>query len=200
MHPGIHRGLAIGLVCSSFVLSACGPKKAAVTPVVASSAPAASKPPTIVLPVPVPTTRSTHATLRVVPAWRSCHEGFVVGTDAKSEAARLASVCAAATKMHSLGIAFSGEQTASQKPQTFPWKAQKGHCYRVYGVGAPSIKNLDLLLLDSNGAALAQDGTDDGAPIALDAGAVCWKDDDDARLVVSVGEGEGAFAVEIWGD
>ena len=102
--------------------------------------------------------------------------------------------------MQRVGEPFTGEQSAAGKPQTFTWKAHRGHCYRVYGVGAPAIKNLDLLVLDSAGAALGQDGTDDGAPVVLDAGAACFTEDDDAALVVSVGDGEGHFAVEVWSD
>jgi hypothetical protein len=149
----------------------------------------------------VPTTTSVRASLKLVSTWRGCHDSFVVGPgDARGEVARLAQGCAELTKMHRIAEPFAGDQTAAAKPQTFKWKAQGGHCYRAYGVGAQSIKNLDLLLLDSNGAALGQDGTDDGAPVVLDSGAVCWKQDDDASLVVSVGDGAGAFAVEVWGD
>jgi hypothetical protein len=36
--------------------------------------------------------------------------------------------------------------------------------------------------------------------VALDAGAVCFKEDDDATVVVSIGDGSGAYAVELWGD
>ena len=144
---------------------------------------------------------SRHASLKLVSTWHTCHESFVVGgSDVRAEVARLAQGCAEATKMQRVGEPFTGEQSAAGKPQTFAWKARRGHCYRVYGVGAPAIKNLDLLVLDSAGAALGQDGTDDRAPVVLDAGAACFNDDDDAALVVSVGDGEGPFAVEIWSD
>ena len=102
--------------------------------------------------------------------------------------------------MRRLGEPFTGEQSAAGKPQTFKWTAKSGHCYRAYGVGAPAIKNLDLLLVDSSGVVLGQDGNDDGAPVVLDAGAICFTQDDAATLVVSVGDGSGAFAVELWGD
>jgi hypothetical protein len=112
---------------------------------------------------------------------------------------RFAGLCAAATKMRRVAP-FAGEQAASAKPQTFRWKAQAGHCYRAYGVGGAGIKNLDLLVVDGGGAALGQDGSDDATPVVLDAGSICFKQDDDAAVVVSVGDGSGAFAVEVWGD
>jgi hypothetical protein len=130
-----------------------------------------------------------------------CHDLFVPrGTDVGAEVARLAGGCAAASRMHRVGAPFVGEQSATGKPQTFHWMARGGHCYRAFGAAAASIKNLDLLMVDSNGIALGQDSGDDGAPVVLDAGAVCFKVDDDASIIVSVGDGEGAFAVEVWSD
>ncbi len=153
------------------------------------------------LPVPAPTSASTRATLKLSSTWHKCHELFSVGAgDARSEVARLAQGCAESTKMHRVGEPFTGTQSAAAKPQTFHWKARAGHCYRAYGVGVPAIKNLDLLMVDSNGMALGQDGSDDGAPVLLDGGAVCFKADDDAAVVVSVGDGAGGFAVEVWED
>jgi hypothetical protein len=177
--------------------SACGPPKT----------PAAPPPP----PAPsghhvsteanVPITWSTKATLKLMSPWAQCHQSFAVGPgDVRAEVARLAQGCAGATGMHRFGDAFTGEQKAADKPQTFTWKARARHCYRAYGAGAAGIKNLDLLVQDSDGVVLGQDGTDDGAPVVLDAGAACFKQDDEASVVVSVGDGSGAFAVEVWED
>ncbi len=115
----------------------------------------------------------------------------------KTEVARLAAGCAEVAKLHRLGEPFEGEQGAADRPQTFRWKARAGHCYRAYGVAAPAVRNLDLLVTDSRGATLAQDGHDEGAPVVPVAGAACFKEDDDAVVVVSVGDGKGGFAVEI---
>ncbi len=180
-------------------LAACSGAKSA-APAASPATAAATGSRAVALPATVPATASTRATLKLDSTWGRCHEGFVVAQgDVAGEAARLAAGCAASTRMHRVA-GFAGEQSAAARPQTFRWKAQAGHCYRAYAVGAPAIKNLDLLMIDSTGAALGQNGVDEGAPVLLGAGAVCFKQDDDAALVVSVGDGTGAFAVEVWSD
>jgi hypothetical protein len=157
----------------------------------------------VALPAVIPTTTSTRAALKLDSTWHRCHEAFVPGTDprdVRADVARLAGGCATATGMHRVEGPLTGEQSAAAKAQTFHWKAQGGHCYRAYGVGGAAVKNLDLLMVDSGGIVLGQDGSDGAAPVLLDAGAVCFKQDDDAAVVVSVGDGSGAFAVEVWGD
>ncbi len=195
----------LGVITAALaLLSGCGgskPPPPQSPAVVAGSPAAASTTPTVALPASVPTTASTRATLKLESTWGHCREAWSPGAaDAATEAARLAQICAAATRMHQALPPFVGDQSAASKPQTFHWKAQAGHCYRAYGVGGAGIKNLDLLLVDSQGATLGQAGNDDAAPVVLDAGAVCFNQDDDAALVVSVGNGSGRFAVEVWGD
>jgi len=187
----------MGAIAATTVLVACAPPKAAVLPPVAP-VPSARH---VSTEANVGVTWSTKATLKLMSPWAQCHQSFAVGAgDVHGEVARLAQACAGATRMHRLGEPFAGEQKASDKPQTFNWKARAGHCYRAYGVGAAGIKNLDLLMQDSDGVVLGQDGTDDGAPVVLDAGAACFKQDDEPSIVVSVGDGSGAFAVEVWED
>jgi hypothetical protein len=196
----------LALAPLALLVAACAPAKPSVSAAAVSTSPnatpgGASASSLGAFVPPVATTSSTKATLKLSSAWAHCHDSFVVASpDPRAEVARLAKGCADATKMRRVGEPFAGEQTASDKPQTFKWKAQAGHCYRAYGAGVPAIKNLDILLDDSLGVVLAQDGNDDGAPVVLDSGAVCFKVDDDAALIVSVGDGAGAFAIELWVD
>jgi len=182
---------------AAVLISACGPSR---PPAVAPTA----HPTVAPLPLaelPVASTSSKRATLKVDAPWAACHRGFAVGQgDARAEVGRLAASCAGVTRMHRVGEPFSGEQAAGGKPQRFGWRAQAGRCYRVYAAGVPAIKNLDLLVEDSVGVVLGQDGNDDGAPVVVDAGAICFTQDDEAIIVVSVGDGAGAFAVEVWSD
>jgi hypothetical protein len=45
-----------------------------------------------------------------------------------------------------------------------------------------------------------EDATDAATAVVLEDGAVCFKEADAATVVVSVGSGSGAFALQIWGD
>jgi hypothetical protein len=197
MHPGRSPALSVLGPLAVVLGVACGASK----PRVVASVSPASRVPSAPPEVSTIPTASVKATLRLSSSWSRCHATFSVGPeDVRSEVGRLAGGCAAATAMHRVGEPFGGEQGASDRPQTFRWKARAGHCYRTYGVGAPAIKNLDLLVTDSRGVTLGQDGRDERAPVVPDAGIVCFKEDDDAAVVVSVGDGKGAFAVELWED
>jgi hypothetical protein len=112
----------------------------------------------------------------------------------------MAKGCAAPTKMKLVGKTFTGKQGAEDKPQSFPLKAEAKHCYRVYGQAAEGIKDLDLAIKDSTGAIAGEDSTDDPSPVVLEDGAVCFTESDSATVIVSVGMGKGAYAVQVWSD
>jgi hypothetical protein len=135
------------------------------------------------------------------PSYSACHSTYVMKTqDVATEVAKMAQGCAAVTKMHALGNPASFNQSASSAPQSLPFKAQANHCYRVYGAAAAGIRDLDLLIKDGTGAVAGEDSTDDPTPVVLEDGVVCFKQNDDATVVASVGDGNGAFALQIWSD
>ncbi len=112
----------------------------------------------------------------------------------------MAKACEKVTKMKLVGKTLTGKQADKDKPQSFPLKAQANKCYRVYAQAAEGIKDLDLAIKDSTGAIAGEDSTDDPSPVIFEDGAVCFKEADAATVVVSVGMGTGAYAVQIWGD
>jgi hypothetical protein len=100
--------------------------------------------------------------------------------------------------MHLLRNTWTGTQADQEKPQAFPFEAKGGHCYRVYAQAAEGIKDLDLLVKDSGDVTVGEDSTDNPSPVVLEDGAVCFRKDDKASVVVSVGMGAGGYAVQIW--
>ena len=186
---------------SRLVLAACAALFAACGACSTPPPAAAVAPPRTVEATSVEKTASSKVTLKLNPAWATCHSGFVpAGEQPAAVASALALTCGAVTHFHKVGEAFAGSQAAAAAPQAYRWSAKAGHCYRAYGAGAPSIKTMDVFIKDSAGIVLGQSASDDRAPVALDAGAVCFKEDDDAAVVVSIGDGSGAYAVELWGD
>lgn len=134
-------------------------------------------------------------------SYSACHSSYVMKTqDVASEVAKMAQGCAALTKMHPLGNPTPFTQAASNAPQSLPFKAQANHCYRVYGAATSGIKDLDLVMKDSAGAIAGEDSTDDPTPVVLEDGVVCFKQNDDATVVASVGDGSGSFALQVWSD
>ena len=134
-------------------------------------------------------------------AWAACHKDYKPKTkNLDAEVAALAKGCAKTTKMKQIGKTLTGKQGAESKPQSFPFKAQAGKCYRVYAESETTITDLDMAIKDSNGDIAGEDSTDDPSPVVLEDGAVCFKEGDDATVIVSVGSGKGAYSVQIWGD
>jgi len=135
------------------------------------------------------------------PGYSACHSSYVMKTqDVATEVAKMAQGCASVTKMHPLGNPAPFSQSAANAPQSTPFKAQANHCYRVYGAATSGIKDLDLLIKDSTGAIAGEDSTDDPTPVVLEDGVVCFKQNDDATVVASVGDGSGSFALQVWSD
>jgi hypothetical protein len=145
----------------------------------------------------VPT--STIAATKTDATWAGCHQSFKAkNKDVAKDVAAMAKACEAATHMKLVGKTLTGSQADSDVPQTFPLEAQEGHCYRVYAQAADSIQDLDVVVKDSAGIMVGQDSTNDPSPVVLEDGAVCFHKADKATIVVSVGMGKGAYALQIW--
>jgi hypothetical protein len=163
-----------------------------------SAAPSASSAPSV---APPPNPGSKKATKKVVAVFASCHQSYKAkNKDVSKDVAEMAKGCQDITKMKLVGKTLTGKQSDQQPPQTFPFKAEANHCYRVYAQAAEGIKDLDLAIKDSTGAIAGEDSTDDPSPVVLEDGALCYTESDASTVVVSVGMGSGAYAVQVWGD
>jgi hypothetical protein len=152
-------------------------------------------------PAPPPNPGSLKATAKVEPNWAACHRHYEArDKEVSRDVASMAKACAKVTKMRLVGATLSGKQGDQDAPQTFPLKAEANHCYRVYAEAGEGIKDLNLAIKDSTGAIAGEDSTDDTRPVILEDGAVCFKEADAASVVVSVGMGKGAYALQIWAD
>jgi hypothetical protein len=150
-------------------------------------------------PVPVP--KSSVASAKTDESWARCHQSYkATAKDVSKDVMSMATACEKQTKMKLVGKTITGKQADQDKPQSLPLDAKANHCYRVYAQAVDGIKDLDLVVKDSAGIIVAQDSTDDPSPVVLEDGAVCFTKDDKATIVVSVGMGSGAYAVQVWGD
>jgi len=170
----------------------------------ASAAPAPSAAPSAsaaASAAPAPNPGSKKATKKIVAVYASCHQSYKAkNKDVSKDVAEMAKGCESITKMKVVGKTFTGKQSDQDPPQSFPLKAEANHCYRVYAQAAEGIKDLDLAIKDSTGAIAGDDSTDDPSPVVLEDGAVCYTESDASTVVVSVGMGKGAYAVQVWGD
>ena len=126
--------------------------------------------------IPAGSAGSQKAERMTSPNYSACHSSYQMATqNVGVEVEAMARGCAAIAKMHPLGAPLLGNQSAASAPQSFPFKAQAKHCYRVYGAAVTGIKDLDLLIKDSAGAVAGEDSTDDPTPVVLEDGVVCFK-------------------------
>jgi hypothetical protein len=144
---------------------------------------------------------SDKTTSKADPAWSACHRKVrPKGIDAARDALALASACEAVTKMKLVGKPLVGKQAEAEPPQSYPLKAEAKHCYRVYAQGQGGIEDLDVAIKDSAGWIAGQGAAGSATAVVPDDGAVCFKDNDAASVVVSVGRGGGTYAVQVWGN
>ncbi len=208
------------LTIAAFALTACGGAKPEAKPATAptpsaSSAPA-SKPPATATgflagDVPMATMPppfdfgSKKAEIRVYSASESpkasCAAGAAANASPGADVGSVVKACAAPTSLKASGAVFSGTQKADALAQKRPFAAQAGHCYRAYGSVASGVTDFSVFILDSAGATAAL-GHSAGAPRAAapSNGSVCFTADDQSQVVVSIGRGAGAFAVQLVSD
>lgn len=144
---------------------------------------------------------SKHAQRKAHPEWSACHADFHPAGDAAKAVDALASACASVTQMHAIGTPMTGTQNAlSSQPVVYKLHAQGKHCYRVYGVAGSAVKSLVAVVADDAGAEIAEYHTDDVTPFFAPDEALCFSDDDEAQITVSVGIGDGSYALSVWGN
>ena len=166
----------------------------------APPAPPLSSSPPAKMPAPIEA-KSNKTDKKHDAAWAACHKDYKAeGKSLEADVTKLAKGCAEITKMKQLGKTLTGKQDAEGKPDAFPLKALAGKCYRVYAESSNGIQDLDMAIKDSAGDIAGEDSTDDSSPVVLEDGAVCFKVDDSAQIIVAVGAGKGSYALQVWSD
>lgn len=186
---------AAGVASGAVAVPEGGAPPSSVVPVVAfvSDVPMARMPPPFQF-------GSKKASKRVHPEWASCSAAHAPSADLDAEVTSLAKACQAITKMHPVGALLKNTQAQGAPAQSFKLKAEANHCYRLYAASAPTIKNMEILITDSEGGLAVEARTDAPRAIVLEDGAICFTAADDAQIKVSIGAGEGSYAVQVSGD
>jgi len=144
---------------------------------------------------------SKHATVRAHDDWAACHAAFHPTGDPAKAVLALGAACATVTKMHATGAPMTGTQNAiSSQPTTHAFHAQAGRCYRLYGVAGAKVRSLVAVVTDEVGAEIAEYHTDDVSPFFAPDEAMCFSDDADMKITVSVGLGDGPYALSLWSE
>jgi hypothetical protein len=146
---------------------------------------------------------STKAETKTDPMYATCHNAFKPATNDQDVGHDLDSMvkgCADTTKMKKVGDTLAGELSEKKPPVTLPLSVQAGTCYRVYGMSQSTMQDFDVAIIDSTGALVGEDTTDDVSPVIAEDGKVCFKVSDSATVRASAGAGSGKFALQVWSD
>lgn len=107
---------------------------------------------------------------------------------------RIGEACAAAAKMKPVGAVVRGQQGDKDAHQEHKFRAEASKCYRVYFATDETVQKAVVLARDSAGDLVA---ASPGAALPED-GAMCFTSADEVTLLVGVGAGKGAYALQVW--
>jgi len=113
------------------------------------------------------------------------------------EVAKLGAACAGVTRMAPASAVLEGRQSAAAPPTELPFVAEAGTCYRLVAAAGAGIRTMSVLLRDEDGAVAAESIASAPLQAAPRDGAACFTVASRGAIVVSVGDGDGAFAVQL---
>jgi hypothetical protein len=183
-----------GLHCCATLfalIAACGGQAASAPAPRAVASDTASMPP------------SAKAETKTDPAYAACHNTYKPTSNDQDVAADLdamAKGCADTTKMKKAGDTLTGDIREKAPPVSFPLSAQSGKCYRIFGMSQSTMQDFNIAIVDSSGALVSQDTTEDASPVVAEDGKVCFKVSDAATIRAAAGGGGGKFALQVWSD
>lgn len=90
-----------------------------------------------------------------------------------------------------------GSLTTSQT-QDFQAVLTPGRCYKIIGIGGPTVTDLDLVLFDPNGVQIQQDIATDNYPVLGLSQPLCPTVPGAYRVQVKMYSGQGEFGVQVF--
>lgn len=137
---------------------------------------------------------------RTEPIWLRCTDGFKPTGLLDNDIKRLGRDCAESLNMGPITPVLKAKQSEKQPADVYTFYVPRaGDCFRVVSIGDSHIEDLDLLLRTPEGEVVAGDLTHDRFPVLPPYGPLCIDDPGMYFLEVSVFEGSGHYAVQVWG-
>jgi hypothetical protein len=118
------------------------------------------------------------------------------GKDPADLVKRIGEACAAASKMKPSGALVRGQQGEKDAHQEHKLRVDANKCYRVYFATDEGVREAVVVVRDSAGDVVAEAPS----PAVPEDGAMCFTSADDVSLLVAVGAGKGAYAMQVWSD
>jgi hypothetical protein len=142
-------------------------------------------------------TGSRKAQKKTLGALFSCGGGATPSAkDPADKVKRLGESCAAVAKLTPASAVFRAQQADKDAHQEHKVRVEAPKCYRVVFATDENVKDAVVVMRDSGGDIVAE-----SAGSALpDDGALCFTSTDELTLMVAIGSGKGAYALQLWSD
>ena len=131
---------------------------------------------------------------RAVPALATCNASGPRKDPAAGLAERVKACAAGASKLSAKSAVLSGEIADIGPAKTHAFRAESGHCYRVYF--ASDAADAVVSIRDESG----DDAGESATGVAPEGGLYCWKSAGNVTLSVAAGTGKGRYAIQVFGD
>ncbi len=133
--------------------------------------------------------------------WAACYADFTPIGSASGDLARLTHACGHVGGLHAVTPVVAHVQSAKAPADRYTFYVPgAGACYRVFAAGDYNVKDLDLLIHDAAGQTVAADLSHDSFPVMPPSGPLCFDRGGLYMLEVSVYQGAGHYAVQVWGN
>lgn len=142
-------------------------------------------------PGPMPAVPAPVVAPRVDPVAPPTAPGDVIAVTMQRRAQTIAAGMTTATPI------FRGT-LALHATQDFQAVLQPGKCFKIIGIGGPSVVDLDLKLFDPNGVQLQQDVATDAYPALGVESQICPNTAGAYRVQVQMYQGSGEFGVQVF--
>lgn len=133
------------------------------------------------------------------PFWSSCYRSFELSADPVSDLDRLGFACGAPRGLAPVAPVHVGSQKPEDPAERLVFRARKGRCYRVLAIGAAEVSDLDVAILAPDGRLVAADLSKDAWSVVPPRAPWCPEDEGPYAIDVSVANGEGSYALGVWG-
>lgn len=133
------------------------------------------------------------------PFWSACYKDFQPSADPVSDLDRLGFTCGAPRGYGAVSPVHVGSQKAEDPAERLVFRARKGRCYRLFAVGDGSVRDLDVSILAPDGRLVAADLSKDPWSVVPPRAPWCPDEEGPFAVDVSVADGQGAFALGVWG-
>ena len=147
---------------------------------------------------PAESARAPSPSARVMTEWLRCTEGLGATGEPLRDVTRLALACGPSTgSKRKLRTALTGT-LAPGEASVLGLEGERGECLRVFAVGEPSIRELDVRVRSHNDKVIGQDRSTGPVAIVRADRPLCLLEGGALTIEIVATEGAGRFAVELW--